>query len=144
MTDLPDVNVWLALADENHAHHDKARDYWLNQSSPEIAFCRVTALAFLRLSTHPKVLSRPLSRDEAWDIYQRYRMEAKVGFIEDSVEVDAGFMALSRVADLAHHLWTDCYLAALAHFRKCRIISFDSDFKRFPELDLLHLSSGDA
>ena len=21
MTDLPDINVWLALADENHLHH---------------------------------------------------------------------------------------------------------------------------
>jgi hypothetical protein len=61
MTDLPDVNVWLALVDDNHAHHDAAVAYWRDESYPEIAFCRVTSLAFLRLSTHPKVLSRPLA-----------------------------------------------------------------------------------
>lgn len=140
MTDLPDVNVWLALADENHAHHEKARDFWQNQSAPKIAFCRITALGLLRLSTHPKVLSRPLSPAEAWDIYQRYRNEASVAFVEDTSAIDAAFMNMSLAADFPHHLWTDCYLAALAHHRACRIISFDSDFKRFPMLDFLHLS----
>jgi len=139
MTDLPDVNVWLALADENHAHHEKARVYWQEQSFPEIAYCRVTALGFLRLSTHPKVLSRPLTPAEAWEIYQRYRIEAHVAFVQDSPEVDAEFMALSCATDFPHHLWTDAYLAALARFKDCRIISFDSDFKRFPDLDFLQL-----
>ncbi|HKK19456.1 MAG TPA: TA system VapC family ribonuclease toxin [Opitutales bacterium] len=141
MTDLPDVNVWLALVDENHAHHQKALIYWQNQSSPEIAFCRVTSLGFLRLSTHPKVLSRPLTPAEAWDIYQRYRNEANIVFVEDAPEIDAPFMSMSLTADFPHHLWTDCYLAALAHHRTCRIISFDADFKRFPELKFLHLSA---
>lgn len=34
MTDLPDVNVWLALADENHLHHPRALAYWRGESSP--------------------------------------------------------------------------------------------------------------
>jgi predicted nucleic acid-binding protein len=33
MTDLPDVNVWLALVDENHPHHQTSRGYWQDQSS---------------------------------------------------------------------------------------------------------------
>jgi hypothetical protein len=140
MTDLPDVNVWLALADENHAHHEKALAYWMNQSAPEIAFCRVTMLGFLRLSTHPEVLSFPLHPKEAWNIYQRYRSEVQVGFIGDSPEIDSAFMALSHKMDFPHHLWTDCYLASLASFRNCRVISFDTDFKRFPDLDFLHLT----
>ena len=139
MTDLPDVNVWLALADENHAHHETAKAYWQHRSYPQIVFCRVTALAFLRLSTHPKVLSRPLDVNEAWEIYQRYRNECAVGFMEDSQDVDDLFMDMSRMTDFAHHLWTDCYLAALARCRSCRIVSFDTDFQRFPELDFLHL-----
>ena len=141
MTDLPDVNVWLALVDENHTQHEKALTYWQNLSAPEIAFCRVTALAFLRLSTHPKVLSRPLTSSEAWDIYQRYRSEAQVAFLGDSPEIDSGFMALSSGSDFPHHLWTDCYLAAFACFRNCRIISFDSDFNHFPNVNFLHLAA---
>lgn len=134
MTDLLDVNVWLALVDENHIHHEKAITYWCEESSHEIAFCRVTALAFLRLSTHPKILSRPLSSEEAWGVYHRYRDEARVGFISDSPEVDQGFMEYSLQPGFIHELWTDCYLAALARFRNCRIVSFDQHFHRFPKL----------
>ena len=141
MTDLLDVNVWLALADENHAHHKIAIAYWQDQSAPKIAFCRVTALSFLRLSTHPKILSRPLTTDEAWEIYQRYRTEAQVSFIVDSPDIDHSFMVLSRQQDFPHHLWTDCYLTALAQFRKCRIVSFDEDFHSFRNLQFLHLAS---
>lgn len=140
MTDLPDVNVWLALVDENHPHHQSSCDYWQNLSSSDIAFCRITLLGFLRLSTHPKVLSRPLAPVEAWAVYQRYRIEGEVTFVEDSSEIDAGFMSLSHSADFAHHLWTDSYLAAFARFRDCRIVSFDTDFERFPDLNFLHLT----
>lgn len=139
MTDLPDVNVWLALVDENHPHHARVTRYWQDQSAAEIAFCRITALAFLRLCTHPKVLSRPLSIDAAWDIYQRYRIEASTGFIHDSPDLDSEFRILSKTNHFSHHLWTDCYLAALARYRNCRIVSFDGDFKHFPDLNFLHL-----
>jgi len=141
MIDLPDVNVWLALVDENHAHHEKATAYWQEQSSPEVAFCRVTALAFLRLSTHSKVLSRPLSPGEAWAIYHRYRVDEQVGFILDSPGVDQVFMEWSISSNFPQHLWTDCYLAALAKFRNCRIVSFDQDFKSFRNLEFLWIGS---
>lgn len=42
MTDLPDINVWLALADENHVHHKRARTYWQNDAPPTVAFCRIS------------------------------------------------------------------------------------------------------
>lgn len=141
MTDLPDVNVWLALVDENHPHHERAREYWVQESRTTIAFCRVTALSFLRLSTHTKVLSRPLTEVEAWDIYQRYRIEAHVAFIEDSADIDAQFRKLSCADDFEHHLWTDSYLAAIAHYRRCRVVSLDGDFARFPDLEFLHLEN---
>jgi toxin-antitoxin system PIN domain toxin len=140
MTDLPDVNVWLALVDENHIHHPRAVAYWRSESSPAIAFCRVTTLGFLRLSTHPKVLSRPLAGEEAWNVYHRYRSEAGVGYVDDSAATDLGFREHSSEANFPHHLWTDAYLAALAQFRNCRIVSFDADFDRFPRLNFLHLS----
>lgn len=141
MRDLPDVNVWLPLVDETHVHHQKAISYWCEQSAAEIAFCRVTALAFLRLSTHPKILSRPLSSEEAWDVYQRYRVEERVGFILDSPGVDQGFIEYSLQKGFMQKLWTDCYLAALARFRNCRVVSFDQDFHRFPKLAFLDIGA---
>jgi len=137
--DLLDVNVWLALADGNHIHHTAARDYWKNQSAEEIAFCRVTALGFLRLSSHPKVLSRPLNMEQAWAAYQRYIDQPGVCWVEDSFALDDVFMHFCRQPKWSHHLWTDAYLAALAKYRSCRIVSFDSDFKCFTGLDFLQL-----
>lgn len=139
MTDLPDINVWLALADENHSHHQRALAYWHDESAPALAFCRVTMLGFLRLSTHPKVLSRALTPEEAWHLYQRYRKEANVALLDDSPDIDKAFMDFSCQPDLPHHLWTDSYLAAFARFHGCRLVSFDTDFERFPKLDFLCL-----
>ena len=49
MTDLLDVNVWLALADSDHTHHGVASTYWMEQEASEVAFCRVSMMGFLRL-----------------------------------------------------------------------------------------------
>jgi toxin-antitoxin system PIN domain toxin len=139
MTDLLDVNVWLALADANHSQHEAATHYWQHKSSGRIAFCRITMLGFLRLSTHPKVLSRPLSTEEAWTSYRAYRKQPGITFIEDSVSLDHAFETFSQTEDWAHHLWTDAYLAALAHAKACRLVSFDRDFYHFKKIEFLQL-----
>lgn len=139
-TDLLDVNLWLALADGNHVHHARAVAYWMHESAEEMAFCRVTMLGFLRLSTHPKVLSRPLSAEEAWSQYRQYRVEDGICWIEDSESLDADFVQVADRVALPQHLWTDAYLAALSVCRGCRIVSFDEDFRRFPGVDFLHLT----
>jgi len=140
MTDLPDVNVWLALADANHSQHEAAVDYWQNEAADQIVFCRLTMLGFLRLGTHPKVLSRPLATEEAWSAYRAYREQPGVSFLEDSDSVDATFEILSQIEDWAHPLWTDAYLAALAKDNACRLVSFNRDFHRFNGLNFLQLS----
>ena len=33
--DLPDLNVWLALADPDHQHHHLATHYWHQESLAE-------------------------------------------------------------------------------------------------------------
>jgi toxin-antitoxin system PIN domain toxin len=141
MTDLPDVNVWLALADANHAHHAASQRYWQSQAASLVAFCRVSMLGFLRLSTHRGVLSRSLTSGEAWGIYQQYLDEAEVGFVHEAPTIDDAFCALTCEPDFSQRLWTDAYLAAFALSAGCRVVSFDSDFARFADLDFLHLSS---
>jgi toxin-antitoxin system PIN domain toxin len=143
MIDLPDVNVWLALVDENHIHHASAQRYWQHQAAASVAFCRVSMLGFLRLATHRKVLSRPLSPAEAWHIYQQYLDEPDVRFVPETSFVEREFQVLTRLPGFSPPLWTDAYLAAFAQTAGCRIVSFDSDFQRFPSLDFLHLKIED-
>lgn len=140
MIDLPDVNVWLALVDENHIHHSTAQSYWCHHSAPSVAFCRVSMLGFLRLATHRNVLSRALSPTEAWGIYQQYLDEPDVCFVPEASSIEGQFQALIHLPAFSQPPWTDAYLAAFAMSAGCRLVSFDSDFKVFPDLDFLHLS----
>ena len=54
--DLPDVNVWLALAVKQHPHHDAALAYWQGEAAQRLWFCRVTMLGLVRLLTQPRLM----------------------------------------------------------------------------------------
>lgn len=138
--DLPDINVWLALVDGNHTHHPVAARYWTEQAATQTAFCRVSMLGFLRISTQPHVLSRTLSHDEAWHAYRRFRALSEVRFLTEPENTERQFAALTLTTSLPHHLWTDAYLTAFALTGGYRLVSFDSDFQRFPNLNFLHLT----
>lgn len=140
MIDLLDVNVWLALVDENHTHHRAASHYWNEQIGAQTAFCRVSMLGFLRLSTQPRVLSRTLSHHEAWHIYRRYLAIPEVWFLTEPESTELHLATLTLTDSMPHRLWTDAYLAAFALATGCRLVSFDRDFQCFPGLDFLHLA----
>jgi hypothetical protein len=55
MTDLPDVNVWIALTDVRQVHHETALRYWPNGASECTVYCGITMLAFLRLITQERM-----------------------------------------------------------------------------------------
>lgn len=140
--DLPDINVWLALACEDHQHHPSARQYWESESAGQLAFCRVTMLGLLRLATNTKVMqSHPFEPGEAWKIYRDFLALPEVLFLGEPTDIESPFAAYSEIAGFPANRWTDAYLAAFAHTAGCRMVSFDADFKRFSDLSLLHLAT---
>ena len=56
IVDLPDLNIWLALASPTHQHHSSAVQCWEEQASQQVLFCMVTALGPVRLVMQPKVM----------------------------------------------------------------------------------------
>lgn len=140
LTDLPDINVWLTLVDKRHEQHQAASRYWETEASTTLAFCRVTALGFLRLSTHARALANPLSPQEAWAIYRQFLAIPILRFLAEPAGLDDHFQALTCTPVFPHHLWTDAYLAAFCLAGNYRMVSFDADFKRFAALNFLHLA----
>ncbi len=136
--DIPDINVWLGLVDQNHIHHAAAAKYW--HEGTEIAFTRISMMGFFRLSTQPGVLSRALSTAEAWGIYRQFLADSRHVFLAEPKLLERELQNLTTQADLPHRLWTDAYLAAFAMAGRHRLVSFDADFSRFPGLNFLHLS----
>ena len=140
MKDLLDINVWLALIDKRHVHHEVASRYWADAAVQTRGFCRVTANGFLRLSTQAKAFPNPLSPHEAWISYRQFRALPNISWLPEPHNLDDSYCALSCAPGFAQYLWTDAYLAAFAITAGVRFVSFDADFKRFAGLNFLHLA----
>jgi uncharacterized protein len=140
--DLPDVNVWLAASVADHAHHERARRYWYEEAADQLAFCRVTALGLLRLSTNATVMNgQPLTVAQAWEAYGAFRRLPEVLLLDEPEECEAWLERWVLGNRLTPRKWTDAYLAAFAKAGGMRLVSFDGDFIRFDGLDLLRLKS---
>ena len=136
--DLPDVNIWLALCVPDHPHHPRAHRYWHDQSTSEVAFCRVTSLAVLRLLTQPVVMGgEPLTVRQSWQVYRAFRELPEVVFAPEPAACESLLEGWATKDDPPARLWTDAYLAAFAMAGTYRLVSFDRDFTRFPGLNLL-------
>ena len=136
--DLPDVNVWLALLNQQHPHHDAAKDYWERAAAPRIGFCRITMLGMLRLSTNKSVMSGiPYTAEQAWQAYQHLIDLPEVVFITEPSGIEPAMRALTSTGRFRSADWTDAYLAALARLAGLRMVSFDKGFAQYGGLTLL-------
>jgi toxin-antitoxin system PIN domain toxin len=139
--DLPDINVWLALAVQEHPHHAQAQRYWASLHEPGAAravlgpdlwFCRVTMLGLVRLLCQPKAVGPgALDPRAARQLYAQYRALPRVGLLSEPRSCDDSLRALVDTQPLPARLWTDAYLAALARASGLRLVTFDRDFERF-------------
>ncbi len=142
--DLLDVNVWLALAIEDHVHHAPASAYWREASGTTRYLCRLSAMSLVRLLTHAGLMSgTPLTLAGAWHVYERFRKLPGVAFIDEPGGVDA-VLAAMLIPRLPLRLFTDAYFAAFARCAGLRLVTFDRDFARFQGLHLQRLSPADA
>ena len=135
--DLPDINVWLALAVQEHPHHAAAARYWSEAQEARPSgfwFCRVTMLGLVRLLCQPKVVGEgALQLPAAWGLYQSFRAVPGVGLLADPPDCDEQLAAhlIQDGRPLPARCWTDAYLAAMAQSAGLRLVSFDKDFQRF-------------
>jgi toxin-antitoxin system PIN domain toxin len=137
--DLPDTNVWLALAAEEHPQHAAARAYWAGAHAsgagdvPFLWFCRVTMLGMVRLLCQPrKVGTGAIGLARAMELYNAFRALPYVGLLPDAEGCEDRLEdMLAFDGPLQPRLWTHAYLAALAQSAGLRLVSFDSRFQIF-------------
>jgi toxin-antitoxin system PIN domain toxin len=73
-TCLPDINVWIALASDRHVHHEAAKSWFAGIEPGGTAFCRVTQMGFLRLTTNRHVMGADVvTQKEAWQVIKNFR-----------------------------------------------------------------------
>ena len=140
-SDLPDLNVWLALATPDHFHHQQALNYWEHQAAEHVHLCTLTALGLVRLLSQPKLMGPAIKTTyEASAILQALCQQPGVSLAIPTIYGWDVFHQLMREGDLSARLCTDAYLAALAISNGWRLVSFDRDFERFGDLQQLPLN----
>jgi uncharacterized protein len=124
---FPDINVWVALTYEGHAHHQIAAKWFATlESDGTLVFCRLTQLGLLRLLTTPAVMGdEVMTQPQAWAAYDRWQQDPRFKFVDDPPEIEARFRALTRLRQPATKDWADSYLAAFATVGQLTLVTFD-------------------
>jgi len=92
-------------------------------------------VAFLRLTTHPRIFETPLSTDAALDYVNRWLAQPCARPLEPGERHWLILSQLLRDAGTAGNLTNDAHLAALAIEHGACLHSADTDFLRFQALN---------
>jgi uncharacterized protein len=94
-------------------------------------------LGFLRLVMNPHVMAgTPLKASEAWSLYRQFLSEPGVEFLDEPAGIEDLLYHVSGSDSFRPRRWTDAYLAAFAQGAGFRVVTFDSDFLHFKDIDL--------
>ncbi|MFP5487429.1 MAG: type II toxin-antitoxin system VapC family toxin [Acidimicrobiia bacterium] len=129
-----DANVLIYAVNDDSDRHDEAKA-WLDRSlsgAAIVGFSWIALLAFVRLTTKANLFQRPLSVDEALDCVDAWMASPAAVVVEPTSQHLALVRSLLVEAGIAGNLVSDVHLAALAIEHRGRVISYDSDFARFP------------
>lgn len=131
-----DANVLLYAVDPLAEHHERSKT-WLDRAlagQEAVLLPWLSLLAFLRISTHPFVYEQPLTVDQALDVIDLW-VTAPAAI---TAEPDGGHVGRLRAAlgatGRGGNLVNDAHLAALALQHRASVVTFDSDFARFPDV----------
>ena len=134
-----DANVLLYASDRSSDRHLRARRFVEScAAGPEI-LCLTwpTLMSYLRIATHPRIFSAPLSPQEALG-----NISALIGLphVRAVSELNGFVDAYKHVASetpVRGNLVPDAHIAAILFQHGIRTLySNDSDFRKFPSLDL--------
>lgn len=133
---LVDANVLLYARDERSPFHPAAIA-WLTaqlEGDRQVGIAWSSILAFLRLSTNPRVWASPLTPTEAWDTVEAWFVSPVLWTPAPTDRHRAVLGSLVTSLGLSAKLIPDAHLAALALEHGLEVCSADSDFARFPGL----------
>ena len=103
----------------------------------EIAFAWVTLLAFLRISTNPRLFPTGFGMPEAVHILDGYLGRSHISRLDPTVNHWKVLREVCTTAQVTHHLVTDAHLAALAIEHGAALCTTNRGFRRFAGLKLI-------
>jgi uncharacterized protein len=124
---LLDVNVWVALNFDEHAHHVAAKRWYAAVPASEtLVFCRQTQLGLFRILTTVAVMGpEVLTQLECWQIYDHWIATGQIAWADEPQNLEVRLRALTSHAAASPKEWMDAYLAAFAETAGIQLVTLD-------------------
>jgi len=133
---VPDINLLVHAYNQGAPVHRAAR-VWLeglmSEATP-VGLPWVTALGFIRITTHPRIMGNPFTPETACSTVESWLRQPQVTLLHPGRRHAAVLFSLLRQLGTAGNLTTDAHLAALAIEYQAELHSTDADFARFSGL----------
>jgi hypothetical protein len=134
---LPDLNLLIHAYNTSSPRHEAARGWWeevLSRPAPTVGLAWVVVLGYIRLTTHPRIMDRPLSPSAACADVESWLGQPQVALVHPGQRHASILFDLLRGLGTAGNLTTDAHLTALAIEHQATLLTTDADFARFPGL----------
>lgn len=125
---LLDLNVLIALTDDNHKHHEIARAWLKSPSTKNWGICPLTEAEYIRVTTNPAAHSGARTLATSAAVLKELRREPGYCYwpiMGSWITVTAPFAA--RI--FGHQQVTDAYLLGLAIKEGGVLVTFDRGLK---------------
>lgn len=138
---LPDTNL-LVYSVNAHSPFHRLAVTWLQEAfdAPAgVAFAWNALIGFVRIATHPRAMSAPLSVADATATLDEWLAHPNARTIHPGPRHGDVFSKLLLQCGTAGNLTNDAHLAALAIEHSAMVGTFDRDFLKFKgvQIDLL-------
>lgn len=131
-----DINLLIYATNSDAPDHDAARTWWESVLSADetVGLHWLVLLGFVRISTHPRIVTSPLSFEQAATVVDGWLEQPVTRTLQPSDRHWGILRQLLEPFGTAGNLTSDAHLAALAIEHGATLCSTDGDFSRFPHL----------
>jgi len=134
-----DANILLYASDSSNPWHTPASEFLARcaASADILALAWPTAMAYLRISTHPSIFAEPLTQAEAEQNLQGLLRLPQVRLLSETEGFWETYQQVSSKLPVRGNLVPDAHVAALLRHHGLRTIyTRDRDFHKFDFLDV--------
>ncbi len=135
---FPDANILIYCLREESAGHRNCRQWLetLTQKGEPLALCELVEVAFLRISTLPRLQIAPV--DVALDFWNDLKRYPEIVRLVPGNRHAAIFQEIVGSLGLIGNDLNDAWLASLAIEHEATLVSADEGFRKFKKLRLLN------
>ena len=143
---LPDINLLLYAYDAASPFHGKAAGWWQEclSGSEAVGLPPVVVFGFVRLATHARVFTDPMTPTEAAQHVRSWLAQPVVRVLDAQADSIEPVLTVLEKLGTAGNLVTDAQIAALALEYDAVLHTNDTDFLRFEGLRWFNPLTGAA